>query len=296
MDLNQLELFHEVVKSGSFSKAASRLGMPKSRVSRHMARLEHDLGVALIYRTTRQFRLTQAGTDLFQRTSPLLAELKSNFESVSQGAEEVAGLIKVTVPEDIGSELMAAICHDFLLLHPRVELGIHASNQLVDLVKESIDVALRIGPTRDSSMIRRKLGNVGLILVAAPDFLARNGTPTRLEQLEALPFLSFSPHGQRRTTLKLTNGRDRKSVQLESRFWCNNFFVLRSLASEGSGFTAIPAFLARDMFAKGSLVPVMKDWTVESNPVQILIPSQKDVPFRIRAFVDFLAERLAPVL
>lgn len=296
MDLNTLELFREVVLAGSFSKAASRLSMPKSRVSRHMARLEKELGLPLIYRTTRQFRLTQSGTELFQRTSPLLAELRSNLESVSSGAEEVAGVIKVTVPEDIGSELMAGICHDFQRLHPRVELAIHASNQLVDLVKDSIDVALRIGPARDSSMIRRKVGQIGLMLVASPDLLARQGTPTRLEQAAALPFLAFSAVGQRRPILRMTNGRERRAIRFESRFWCNNFFVLRSMACAGAGLAPVPAFLARDLIARGQLVPVMKDWVVETNPVQILIPSQKDVPLRIRAFVDFLAERLAPVL
>ncbi|MGZ6265206.1 MAG: LysR family transcriptional regulator, partial [Bdellovibrionota bacterium] len=207
LDLNRIELFREVVLAGSFSKAAARLSMPKSRVSRHIAALEHDLGIALIYRTTRQFRLTQAGTDLFQRTAPLLKELQSTLEQVSSGAEEIAGLIKVTVPEDIGSELIGRICHDFLSLYPRVEIGVQASNQIVDLVKDSIDVAVRIGPARDSSMIRRKIGNVGLILVASPEFLSRNGTPLRLEQIEKLPFLSFGSIGQSRQTLKMTNGR-----------------------------------------------------------------------------------------
>jgi DNA-binding transcriptional LysR family regulator len=296
VDLNRIELFREVVLAGSFSRAAARLRMPKSRVSRHIAQLEHDLGIALIYRTTRQFRLTQAGGDLFQRTAPLLKALQSTLEEVSSGAEEIAGLIKVTVPEDIGSELFGRICHDFLTLYPRVEIGVLASNQIVDLVKDSIDVAVRIGPARDSSMIRRKIGSVGLILCASPDFLARHGTPLRLEQLEKLPFLSFGAIGQGRQALKMTNGRENRSIRVNARFSCNNFFVLRSMACEGSGITAMPAFLARELFASGKLVPVLKEWSVETSPVQILIPSQKDVPHKIRAFVDFLAERLAPSL
>ncbi len=296
IDLNRIQLFREVVLAGSFSRAAAKLRMPKSRVSRHIASLEHALGVQLIYRTTRQFRLTQTGTDLFQKTAPLLSELENTVDQVSTGSEEIAGLIKVTVPEDVGCELMGQISHDFMTLYPKIEIGLHASNQIVDLVKDAIDVALRIGPARDSSMIRKKIGNVGMIFVASPEFVERHGAITRVEQLEALPHLAFSSPGQRKHTVRVSNGREVRSLRLEAAFSCNNFFVLRTMAMRGSGFARMPAFLAREAIAAGSLVPVAKEWTVETNPVQILIPQQKEVPLRIRAFVDFLAKGLAPAL
>lgn len=296
LNLNRLQLFREVVLAGSFSKAAARLRMPKSRVSRHIAQLEHDLGVQLIYRTTRQFRLTQAGTDLFQKTAPLLGELREAVNQISEGSEEVAGLLKVTVPEDIGCELMASICADFLRLYPKVEIGLHASNAIVDLVKDSIDIAVRIGPARDSTMVRRKIGQVGLILVASPAFLERHGHVTRLEQLEGLPHLGFSAPGQRKHVVRMTNGRETRALKLDAPFSCNNFFVLRRMALEGVGFTRMPAFLAAEGLASGTLVHLLKEWTVETNPVLILTPPQKEVPLRIRAFVDFLVKRLSPVL
>ncbi|KAJ8133956.1 hypothetical protein OY671_012830, partial [Metschnikowia pulcherrima] len=118
-DLNRIELFREVVSAGSFSRAATRSRMPKSRVSRHIASSESALGVPLIYRTTRQFRLTQAGTELFQKTAPLLSELNTTLEASRTGAEEVAGLIRVTVQEDIGVELSGPLCREFLALYPK---------------------------------------------------------------------------------------------------------------------------------------------------------------------------------
>lgn len=296
-NLNQIELFREVVLAGSFSKAAARLRMPKSRVSRHIAQLERDLKVQLIYRTTRQFHLTQTGIDLFQRTSPLLNELKNTLEQITQGAEEIAGILKITVPEDIGSEWIGKICHEFMMIYPRIEIGVFATNQVVDLVKESVDVALRIGPVRDSTMIRRKVGQVGLVLLASPQFLERHANPTRLSQLEALPFISFSPasHGKR-TTLRMHNGTDTQTLKFSSKFTSNNFFVLRSMAMEGMAIAPLPIYLAREAIANGKLVHLVKDWHVESSPVQILVPQQKEIPAKVRVFVDFLAQRLTTVL
>lgn len=293
LDLNRVQLFREVVLAGSFSKAAARLRMPKSRVSRQIAALERDLGVQLIYRTTRQFRLTHTGNDLFHKTAPILSELRSSLEQVSSLSEEVAGLIRVTVPEDVGAELMAPICQEFMTLYPKVEIGLHAANAVVDLVKESIDVALRIGPTRDSSLVGRRIGSVGLILVASPEFLSRSGGISRMDDLERLPHLAFSQPGVRRHTLRVTNGKETRSLRLESAFSCNNFFTLRGMAAAGMGFTRLPAFLAREQIARGELVHLFKEWTVEKNPVMVLYPQQKEVPARIRAFVDFLGERLA---
>lgn len=295
LDLNRIQLFREVVVAGSFSKAAARMRMPKSRVSRSIAALEKELGVQLIYRTTRQFRLTQTGNELFQKTSPLLEELRSSLEQVSNLSEEISGMIKITVPEDVGSELMAKICADFMKIYPKVEIGVHAANQLVNLVKDNIDIALRIGPSKDSTMVQRKIGSVGLILVASPSFIERSGGISRLEQLESLPHLAFSTPGVRRHTLRVSNGKETRSLKLDAAFSCNNFFTLRGMALEGAGFTRLPAFLAREHFSNGSLVHLFRDWAVEKNPVLLLTPQQKEIPARIRAFLDFLELRLPPL-
>lgn len=293
IDLNRLQIFRDVVLAGSFSKAALQLKQPKSRISRNISALETELGVQLIYRTTRQFQLTQAGTELFDKASPLIGELRSTLEQVSSQSDEIAGLIKVTVPEDIGIELMGRLCHEFQTLYPKIRVSIHSGNQYVDLVKESLDVAVRIGKSRDSSMIQKKIGLVDMATIVSPSLLKRMGEISRLEELERVPYLAFAELTSQRHSLRVSNGKETRVLKLTSTFASNNFFILRAMAIEGMGFARVPAFIVREAINDGSLVQVFKEWKSENSPIQILIPHQKEVPERIRRFIDFMTQRLA---
>lgn len=291
IDLNKLFIFREVVLAGSFSKAANNLKQPKSRISRVISSLEAELGVQLIYRTTRQFQLTQAGSELFDRISPLMLELKNSIELVTSDKDELSGLIKVTVPEDLGIEHFSKLCHDFLQLYPRVQIGLHASNNIVDLVKESIDVSIRIGRSKDSSMIQKKIGQVEMIFVMTPE-LFRKYQPRKLDDLEKVPFLTFEALNLSSQKLKITNGKEIKNLKLTPIFGSNNYFVLRSMILQGTGFCLLPVFLAKPYLANGELVQVCKDWKAEGHPIQILIPQQKEIPKKVRIFIDYVAPRL----
>lgn len=293
IDLNRLEIFREVVLAGSFSKAALRLRQPKSRISRNIAALEREMAVPLIYRTTRQFQLTQAGQELFDRMSPLLHEVKEAIERISEGSDELTGTLKVTVPEDMAVELMGEICHEFMRLHPKVHIELHVTNRVVDLVRDSVDIAVRVGPSADSTMIQKSIGKVRLILVSSPAFRDRQISSGRLEDLAGLPFLAFSALDPRRQVLKLTNGRESRSVKLIPAFTSNNFFVLKAMAMEGAGFALMPDFVAADAIREGRLVPLFKDWSPEGTAVKVLIPQQKEVPLRTRKFIDLMVQRLS---
>ncbi len=296
IDISGLQIFREVVQAGSFSKAALNLKQPKSRVSRHIARLEKELGVQLIYRTTRQFQLTQAGHDLFRRTLPLLTELNSTWEELSVASDEVSGPIRVTVPEDISSEFMGRLCREFMLQYPKVQIGVWSSNLSIDLVKESVDVAIRIGRVKDSTMIQKKVGEVDLIFVASPEVAARFGGLNRIDQAEEVPFLAFTPADLKRYSVKITNGRESRTLKLKVAFASNNFFTLRQMAEHGGGITLLSKFLARERIASGELVHVFREWSTVPTPIQILIPHQKEPPIRVRKFVDFAAARLLQYL
>ncbi len=295
-DLNKLQVFREVVKAGSFSKAALILKQPKSRVSRSIAALEKALGVQLIYRTTRQFQLTQNGKELFQRAGPLLIELNNTVEQLSAEGDEISGGLRLTVSEDIGTELIGKICHEFMTLFPKIQIAVLSSNQYVDLVKEGVDVAIRIGKAKDSTMIRKKIGTVELIFVMSPDLLNRCGNLNKPEDLESVSFLAFSALELKKCSLKLSKGKEVRHLKLATQFSSNNFFTLRQMAVLGSGLTVLPAFLARDFISDGRLVQVFKEWNLESSSVQILLPQQKETPQKIRKFIDFLAPRLAQYL
>jgi DNA-binding transcriptional LysR family regulator len=293
IDLNRLMIFREVVLAGSFSKAATKLKQPKSRISRNLAALEKDLGLQLIYRTTRQFQLTSAGQELMQKTMPLLGELERTMDSITSSAEEVAGLLRLSVPDDIGTELMGGICHSFMELYPKITIDLQVSNAMVDVVRESFDMALRIGKLKDSSLIQKRIGHINLTPYIAPSLLHRLGPKIRLEDLEQLPYLSFSPLPQ---SLKLSNGKETRSIRVKPLFTSNNLFVLRSLAIQGHGFAALPPFLASEAVSKNQLLPAVKGWCLEGSPVQIVIPQQIEIPLRTKKFMEHLAEHLSSVI
>lgn len=296
IDLNRLRIFKEVVQSGSFSKAALNLSQPKSRVSRHIAALEKDLGIQLIYRSTRQFQLTAAGSDLFVQCSPLLNQLRNTLDQVRSGSEELSGSIRLSVPDDIGISLMGQVTKEFLRLHPKIRIDLHVGNLQVDLIRDSFDLVVRIGKVRDSTMIQKKLGVVGLSFVASPGLLQSYGRTVDFQNLKALPFLAFSSQNTRSLMIKIRKDSKTQSLPLNPIFSSNNFFILRELALGDVGFTALPPFIAKDFIKSGALVSILPDWQTEGGPVQILMPQQKEVPIRMKRFVEFLSERLIEYL
>jgi DNA-binding transcriptional LysR family regulator len=291
VDLNRLEIFKEVVQAGSFTRAAAKLRQPKSRISRQVAALERELGTQLIYRTTRQFQLTPAGRELFQRAAPLLGGLFDTLEQLSAGAEAIAGPLRVTLPEDVGVELAGAWLREFQALHPGVRLEIDASNRMIDLVRDGYDLALRIGKLADSSLLQRRVGAVSLGFVASPALAGRRRR--ELEDLDDLPYLAFAPAATEGQPLTLRNGRQTRTLRLRPALAANNFFVLRELARHGAGLALLPEFVVRRAVEAGELVALCPDWRPPATPLQIVTPRQLVQPARVRAFADFLADKVA---
>lgn len=293
IDLNKLMVFKELALAKSFTKAAEQLKQPKSRISRTISSLEKELGVQLIYRTTRSFQLTQSGSRLLSQLTPILSDLKSSLEMVVSDTNEIAGEIHLTTPEDIATELLGHICQEFMELYPKVQIKIYASNVVMDILKDQFDLAIRIGKQKDSSLIQKKLGTVDMEMVMAKD-LYQKFKPRRLEDLEKIPFLSYENAQGKVIPPKFTKGKETKSLKLTPRFSCNNFFLIRLMTLRNAGFAMIPAFLVRDAIVKGDLIPVFREWKNEGLPIQIMIPQQKEIPPRIRKFIDFLAPKLMP--
>lgn len=294
IDLNRLLVFKVVVLTGSFSKAGQQMRMPKSRVSRQISALEREIGMPLIYRTTRSFQLTQAGKDLFQRALPALNDLEGVLQNIGDTKTEMQGALRFTVPEDVGVELMAGLCHEFNLAHPRVQIDLLVDNRSIDLVKEGVDLALRIGKIKDSSLTGKKVGEVRLELYAGTALFQRHPRPQKIEELSQLPFMSF--FGAEPQNLKLKGSKSTCQLKTKPAFSCNNFFVLKKMALSGNGYALLPSYIVREEVARGDLVPLFKDWRYEEVPVQLLYPQQKNMPPRLRTFIDFMARRLGEKL
>ena len=280
VDLNRMQIFKQVVALGSFSKAALVLHQPKSRISRNIASLERELGVQLIYRTTRQFRLTEAGRDLYARALTPLNELAHLLENINRFSAELSGNLHVTAPEDVGLALLSEVCRGFMELHPRVHVVLHLTSDVMDVVKNGIDVAIRIGHLKDSSLRLVKIGTVQMGLYLSPALRAAHGELRELGDLHRLPFLAFT---------HVENPLSFKSV-----FASNNLLVLKAMAVRGMGFALLPQFLVREERRQGTLTQVFPEWTIGAAPIQIVMPQQKELLPRVRRFVEFTAAQLAP--
>ena len=221
---------------GSFTKTASKLKQPKSRVSRHIASLERDLGVELVRRTTRQTTLTQAGREFFQRISTSIHTLDNEVNLISDHSEELSGLIRMTAPEDMALTIVKDVILEFEAEYPKVCFELNVSNDYLDLVKENLDFAFRAGKLKDSNYKQRKLMDTKIILVASKEYLQMYGRPYKLQDLERHRLLTFSSIG--------FDNFGKKELELKPVISCDSFPVLKSLALDNKGIAIVPEFFA----------------------------------------------------
>lgn len=296
IDLNRLKIFQEVVMAGSFSKAALNLRQAKSRVSRNIAALEEEIGIRLIHRTTRQFQLTTAGQELFQNAGPLLSQLTSTLDHIKSTSEDLTGSIRLSVPDDIGVSLMGRVCQNFLAVHPKIRIDLHVGNEIVDLIQDSFDLVVRVGKSSDSTLIQKKVANVGLQFYASPTLLSRYRPLKEIDDLLELPYLAFRSQHTRAHSIKLRKGQEQHSLAIKPSFSTNNFFVLREMALQDGGVTTLPPFIANDYVRTGALISLLSSWQTEGGPIKILMPKQNDPPLRIKRFVEYLSDNLKSYL
>ncbi|MBS1969786.1 MAG: LysR family transcriptional regulator [Bdellovibrionales bacterium] len=290
IDLNQILIFTKVIETGSFTKAAELLKQPKSRISRRLAALEKSLGTQLIYRTTRQLQLTETGKDYYRRCAPLIQDLENANNAMTSHAEEISGTLRITAPEDYGKHIVVPLIDEFIKKHPKVRAEVILSGAYLDLVKESIDIAFRIGNLKDAAMKSKRISSIVSIPVAAPAFLEKLPPITKPEQLSHVPCLSFRP-GSRNQWRLLREKQDVK-VKVQGPISSNSPEFIYHCTLLGRGVGLVPEFLCSEALQSGRLVQVLKGWSSEAIPIHILTPVQKDIPLKTKAFMAFAAERL----
>lgn len=288
MDLREVLIFAQVVRSGSFTAAARELGMQKSGVSRRVAALEERLGTRLLQRTTRSLRLTDEGRIYYEHCARALSEIEEAEAALGGLQEEPRGVLRVTAPLSFG--FLGATIGAFIERHPEVQVELVCTDRLVDLVEERFDVAIRAGRLPDTSLIARKLGGLVRHLYASPAYLKRRKAPTRPEDLEEHVCLVF---GTGRPTWQLVSPTRRFSFEPEARLIANDYDLLRDATLEGAGIALLPSAACAEAVREGWLVPLLPEWSAEEMPVQAVYPSTRHLPTRVRAFVDFLQERWA---
>lgn len=290
IDLNLMHAFVAVHDTGSFSRAAERLGVPRSTVSRAVAALEESLGVSLFHRTTRKVSTSTAGAALYDRVAPAVNALVASLAELPEREEEPSGTLRLTSTVDLGSAVLAEAVARFTARYPHTEVEVHLSNTMVDLVRDGFDLALRISmkPLRDSTLVARKVGAFAIQIYASPTYLARKGAPRAPEELEDHDWVGF-----RGVPRVLQLGPDSlASVKNHPRITCDDMFFAREAMKAGVGIGSLPSFMGDPEVTAGTLVRVMPRWVSFTGSVYLVHPGGKHVPRKVTAFSELVRELL----
>jgi DNA-binding transcriptional LysR family regulator len=290
MDSRLLDAFIAVVHSRSYSAAAEQLSLPKSTISRHVTELERSLGVRLLHRTTRRLNVTAAGQSLFERVEPLMASLRQALMEVPERDGHASGTLRVTASVDFGVAVLAPLLREFLDKFPNVSVDLRLTNEYVDIVKEGLDIALRLASRRldDSSLQARRVGQLPLYLVASPQYLDQARAIRSPKDLDDQRWVRF--RGMRSVRLEGPGG----SIRLEpkSRLVVDDMLAAREAVRAGAGLGLLPSFTLDGDLRRGDVVRVLPKWQLPSTEVWLLWPSSTYVPLKVSVFNDFIAERL----
>jgi len=290
-DLNEMAIFVRVVESGSFTGAAKALGLPKSTVSRKITQLEERLGVRLIQRTTRSLSLTDTGSAYHAHCARILAEIEEANIAVTQMQSTPTGTLRITAPVLFGSTVLSGLVAEYMELHPLVNIDLVLSDQLLDLVQDSIDVAFRVGQLEDSSLIGRYLGDVTAMVCASPDYIAKFGKPTHPDELKNHQIIASSSRSQ--WTL-IGPEKQEHTFNFKPRLQVNDMSSLYTLTLAGAGIAALPVLIAASAIKSKNLVPLLCDWPFEAYPIHTLYASNRHLSAKVRSFVDFVIDRVRP--
>jgi DNA-binding transcriptional LysR family regulator len=291
--LGAIQVFAQVVESGSFAKAADRLSLSTSATSRQVADLEAHLQTRLLNRTTRRVSLTESGRAFYERAVQLLADLKEAEQEAARAAVVPRGTIRLTTSVNFGVRHLAPAIAEFLAAHAEVRFDVSLSDRIVDLVEEGFDLGVRIGSAGSENLVARKLGETRLVPCASPQYLLAHPPPKTPEDLadhNCFTYEYVTPRNVWR--LRDSSGRER-AVRISGTLHSNNGDLLAEVAARGAGIVFEPAFIVGPEVRAGRLVPLLQEFTSPPVPIYAVYPSRKHLSAKVRRFVDFLVERFA---
>ncbi|OGT54796.1 MAG: LysR family transcriptional regulator [Gammaproteobacteria bacterium RIFCSPHIGHO2_12_FULL_63_22] len=297
-DLNDLQFFAIVVEHGGYAAAERALGIPKSRLSRRVSQLEADLGVRLLQRSTRKFAVTDVGQSVYRHAQSMLAEAQAAREAVDRVSAEPRGLIKVSSPVTLAEEILGKLIPEFMLAFPLVRVQLHASNRRVDIIPEGFDVALRVRNKLDDDgeLVLRRFGQINELLVASPGYLKKHGRPLSPADLVSHSTLSMSEEESKQRWTLYGPGDAVERVELQPILMTHDFPLLMAAAKAGLGIALLPESVCADAVRSGDLEVVVPDWHLPQGICHAVFPSRRGLLPAVRVFIDFLAERVPPII
>jgi DNA-binding transcriptional LysR family regulator len=289
--LHELEVFVAVAGAGSFAKAGTRLRLSPPAVTRAISALEDRLGARVFNRTTRSLTITDVGQRFLDSARRVLVDLDAAEKEAVGETAMPQGHLTITASVTFGRSALAPLVCGFLSQHPRVTASVVLLDRVVNLVEEGIDLAVRIGPLPDSSLIAKRVGAVRRILVASPDYLARRGTPVSPADLKLHSVIAFTGLMPNREW-RFASGRSPNSVALNPTLEINDATAAIAAAEMGHGITIALSYMVHEKIREGKLVMVLDDFTPSPRPVHLVYPQTRLVAPKVRAFVDYAAPRL----
>ncbi|MGH1356559.1 MAG: LysR substrate-binding domain-containing protein [Thalassovita sp.] len=290
MDLiDGLRAFVATAETGSFTAAADRMGISNRLTSKYVAELEAQLGARLLQRTTRKVGLTAAGENLLARAPALLDEIDEMLGEVSEGSRGFTGVLRISAPVTFGEVYVQEMLARFAAPHPELVIDLRLNDARVDLASEGIDLAFRVGNLSVSSLRQRRLGTMGSVMVASPDYLAEHGVPEVPQDLAQHSCIADTNRAQP-TRWPFQQGARVFHVDVPSRFLVNSARVARDQAIQGIGIAACPRFVLTQALSDGALVEVLADWRPDPLPVSAIYLEGRTLPRKVRALINFAHE------
>ncbi len=288
-NLDALTTFVEVVERGSFTAAAKRLGISKSIASRRILQLELALKTTLLNRTTRGLAPTEAGKAFALRCRDLLKQLEEACDAASGRSDEVSGLIRLTAPASFEQALVVPVLAGLMAKHPGLSFQVALDERRLPLLDEGFDLAIRAGPLADSTLMARKLTDMGGLVVASPSYLARRGTPQVPADLAAHVCLEHSEM-LARVLWRFENDSTDHTLRFERRLQINSLNALCGLAIAGAGIAAVPPFLAQPAIERGALKVLLPTYQLQRHAVSAVFPPAKRMATKLRVVLDAMVD------
>ena len=291
IDKNAMALYVKVVENNSFSRAAEREGIPVSTISRKISELEKALGVRLLERSTRRLRMTEIGQDYYERCRRGLEEFETANLMVKDQQAQVSGRLRLSVPPSISDVLVIPLIEAFQALYPNAIVNCLVTDRHVNHIEDGIDISLRVGDLKDSSLVARRLLRYRSVLVASPAYLARAGAPSHPNELPLHGLVAFSRWEPAATWVLENNGETHK-VNVQPRIAINDYAGVQSAVINGLGISEIPSIVCGPSLQDGRLVEVMPDWRFSPVTLFAIYPSNRNLSRLVRLFKDFCVEKI----
>lgn len=286
-DLTGMMVFYHVVTQGTITKAAERLDVSNSFVSKRLARLEAELATKLLVRTTRQLQLTQAGAQLLPFCQTIVQEAENAQNVMLEQKGKPSGILKLSVPPAWGRYVLRDKIITFIKAHPEITLQVHFSERQVDVIKEGYDLVIRSPTPSDANLVARKVIDVPDVICATPKYLAEHGTPQVPYDLNNHNCLGYSKNS-RGLHWTLISKDQQYNLNLSSNLYSNDFEMIKAAALDHQGILKISKFMVEQELASAHLVPVLPNNMPSASALYAIYPDRKYVPLSVRAFLDLL--------